>query len=89
MYQLLLRRIERDRTLIAALVASGEQQRQADGKTAGPSQQTDARINPAVVKLLDTTLQSLTQMRTLSIVEESHDLASAVDARLAYVNGHR
>lgn len=88
-YQLLLRRIERDRTLISALVASGEHQKHADNKKAGSSQQTDARVNPAVVKLLDTTLQSLTQMRSLTIVDESADLSNAVDARISYVKGQR
>lgn len=52
-------------------------------------EQTDARLFPAVVKLLDTILQSLTQMRALSIVDDSPDLASAVEARTAFTKGKR
>jgi signal recognition particle subunit SRP68 len=44
----------------------------------------DARIYPALIKLFDTVLQSLEQMRPLSIVDDSPDLASAVEARNAY-----
>lgn len=93
MYQLLLRRIERDLTLVSALVASGEHKhtdsKNAKKSSSSSSPQTDARVNPAVVKLLDTTLQGLTQMRNLSIVDESADLANAVDARIAYTKGQR
>jgi len=49
----------------------------------------DARLNPAVVKLLETVLQSLTQMRSLAIVEENPDLANAVEARLAFTKARR
>src|SRR4051794_11558608 len=41
--------------------------------------QIDGRLYPAVVKLLDTILQSFGQMRTLSIVDDSPDIASAID----------
>jgi len=49
----------------------------------------DKRLFPAIVKLLDTILQSLTQMRTISIVDDNPDLASAVDARFAFTNSRR
>lgn len=49
----------------------------------------DARLYPAIVKLLDSVLQSLEQMRTLTIVDESPDLASAVEARLAFTKARR
>jgi len=51
--------------------------------------EVDSRLYPAVVKLLDTVIQSLTQMRSLSIVDDNPDLASAVDARLSFTNGRR
>ena len=49
----------------------------------------DTRLYPAVVKLFDTTLQSLNQMRTLSIVDESADLSAAVDSRVSFTNARR
>lgn len=49
----------------------------------------DSRLYPAVIKLLDTVLQILTQMRTLSIVDDSPDLASAIEARISLVNAQR
>jgi signal recognition particle subunit SRP68 len=49
----------------------------------------DSRLFPAVVKLLDTVIQSLAQMRTLSIVDDNPELASAVDARLFFTKGRR
>jgi hypothetical protein len=42
-----------------------------------------------VVKLLDTLLQNLSQMRTLSIVDESPDFASAVEARISVTKTRR
>ncbi|KAI5119790.1 hypothetical protein M0805_006588 [Coniferiporia weirii] len=95
-YQLLSRRIERDLTLISALVSSSKSQRKQPEKTgkrdtrsSAPVEQTDARVNPAVVKLLDTILQSLNHMRSLSIVDENPDLANAVEARLAFTKSRR
>lgn len=44
---------------------------------------------PAVLKVLDTVLQSLNQMRTLSLVDDSPDLASAVDARISFTKAQR
>ena len=49
----------------------------------------DSRLYPAVVKLLKTVVQSLTQMRSLSIVDESPDLASAVEARVTFIRARR
>lgn len=51
--------------------------------------EVDSRLYPAVIKLLDTVIQSLTQMRSLSIVDDNPDLASAVDARLSFTNGRK
>ncbi|KAF7306397.1 Signal recognition particle subunit SRP68 [Mycena indigotica] len=81
-YQLLSRRIQRDLLLASALISS------ESAPTTGKDD-VDSRLFPAVVKLLDTTLQSLTQMRTLSVVDDSPDLASAVDARIAYTKARR
>ncbi|CAK5279847.1 unnamed protein product [Mycena citricolor] len=80
-YQLLSRRIQRDLLLVTALVSSESSK--------GKPEQVDGRLFPALVKLLDTVLQSLTQMRTLSIVDESPDLAAAVEARLSYTKARR
>ncbi|KAF8871549.1 hypothetical protein CPB85DRAFT_1569212 [Mucidula mucida] len=75
-YQLLSRRIQRDLRLMQALLPT----------TKGA---TDGRVYPAVVKLLDTVMQSLTQMRALSIVDDNSDLASGVDARISYTKASR
>lgn len=42
-----------------------------------------------MVKLLDTILQSLGQMRNLSVVDESPDLAPAVEIRLLFTKARR
>ncbi|KAF5312151.1 hypothetical protein D9619_003304 [Psilocybe cf. subviscida] len=92
-YQLLSRRIQRDLLLMDTLISSGggSGSKGHGSKKSGqaPSSPVDSRLYPAVVKLLDTVLQSLSQMRTLTIVDDSPDLASAVEARLAYANGFR
>ncbi|KAJ7051238.1 hypothetical protein C8F01DRAFT_999796 [Mycena amicta] len=85
-YQLLSRRIQRDLLLVNALISS---ESTSTPKNKDASEQVDARLFPAVVKLLDTTLQSLAQMRTLSVVDDSPDLAAAVDARIAYTKARR
>ena len=51
--------------------------------------QVDARLYPAIVKLLDGVIQSLEQMHTLTIVDESPDIASAVEARLSFTKARR
>ncbi|KAJ7171773.1 hypothetical protein C8R43DRAFT_1085070 [Mycena crocata] len=86
-YQLLSRRIQRDLLLVSALLSShsGPQTRTPKGSP----EQVDSRLFPAVVKLLDTVLQSLNQMRVLSVVDDSPDLASAVEARLAFTKARR
>lgn len=93
-YQLLSRRIQRDSLLLSALVdsQSTSASRSAKSSTSTPKSkpgQVDSRLYPAVVKLLDTVLQSLNQMRTLSIVDDSPDLASAVEARLTFTKARR
>lgn len=50
---------------------------------------SDPRINPGLVKLYDTILQSLEQMRNLSIVDESIDLVPSVESRLAFSRAKR
>lgn len=102
-YQLLSRRIQRDLLLVSSLISSSKAStpRRTGDKTPSkskapipssskaPKEQVDVRLYPALVKLLDTVLQSLNQMRTLSIVDESPDLATAVDARIAFTNARR
>lgn len=94
-YHLLARRIQRDLLLISAIMAQNAQasRRSTGSKAASSSSQkeraVDTRIYPAVVKLFDTILQSLNQMRTLSIVDESPDLAAAVDSRVSFTNARR
>ncbi|KAJ7238993.1 hypothetical protein B0H12DRAFT_1136495 [Mycena haematopus] len=85
-YQLLSRRIQRDLLLISALLSS-ESSSQARAPKAKP--EVDSRLFPAVIKLLDTVLQSLNQMRALSVVDDSPDLASAVEARLSFTKARR
>jgi signal recognition particle subunit SRP68 len=84
LYQLLSRRAERDLLLAVALVSS-----QPSSVKAGKPGAVDARLYPAVVKLLDTILQSLDQMRALSLVDENPDLAAAIDVRIAYTKARR
>ncbi|GJE94179.1 signal recognition particle subunit SRP68 [Phanerochaete sordida] len=93
-YQLLARRIQRDLLLISTLLhqsqPSSHRPGEASTSRAGTSkQQVDARLFPAVVKLLDTVIQSLTQMRTLAIVDDSPDLAASVDARISFSKARR
>lgn len=93
-YQLLSRRIQRDLLLISTLLSSqpspnpqSNQKPKASAKAKELG--VDARLYPAVVKLLETILQSLGQMRNLSIVDESPDLAAAVEARLSFTKARR
>ncbi|KAI6022552.1 hypothetical protein EDC04DRAFT_2728944 [Pisolithus marmoratus] len=58
-FQLLSRRIQRDLLLVSALLSSHQPQ-----NTSKKEQQVDGRLYPAVVKLLETVVQSLTQMRS-------------------------
>ena len=90
-YQLLSRRVQRDLLLTSALLHQlhAAQKTQRDAGNASRRVPVDARLYPAIVKLLDTVLQSLEQMRTLPIVDESADLAAAVDARLAFTKARR
>jgi signal recognition particle subunit SRP68 len=95
-YHLLARRIQRDLLLISTILAQNAQasRRPATGSKATSSisqheRVVDTRLYPAMVKLFDTILQSLNQMRTLSIVDESPDLAAAVDGRISFTNARR
>lgn len=96
-YQLLSRRIQRDLFLVSALFSS--QKLSSVPSAAGSNklpptsivkpEQVDGRLYPAIVKLLDTVVQSLDQMRTLSVVDENQELASAVEARLSFTKSRR
>jgi len=84
-YQLLSRRTERDSLLIDTLIHGQDQ----TTKTAATDSPSDPRVFPAVVKIFDTVLQSLTQMRGLTIVDESPDVSSATEARIAFIKSQR
>ncbi|KAH9938962.1 uncharacterized protein BXZ73DRAFT_89066 [Epithele typhae] len=88
-YQLLARRVQRDLLLTTALLNQLNTMQKASAGSSSRKVQVDSRLFPAIVKLLDTALQSLEQMRTLSIVDDSPDLATAVDARLAFTKARR
>ncbi|KAG5646888.1 hypothetical protein DXG03_001964 [Asterophora parasitica] len=91
-YQLLSRRIQRDLLLIVVLLAvpnAPVKPSVATAKSKAKPETVDGRLYPALVKLLDTILQSLDQMRTLSIVDDNPDLASAVDARTSFTKARR
>lgn len=92
-YQLLSYRIQRDLLLISTLLHQSQAARvpRAAGSSAPKprKERVDARLYPAIVKLLDTTIQSLEQMRALTIVDESPDLASAVEARQEFTKARR
>ncbi|KAH0590178.1 hypothetical protein H2248_000351 [Termitomyces sp. 'cryptogamus'] len=88
-YQLLSRRIQRDLLLVSALLSTSRAGQTAPKKAGQKTEQVDGRLYPAVVKLFDTVLQSLDQMRTLSIVDDSPDLASSVEARISYTKARR
>lgn len=89
-YQLLSRRLQRDLLLVSALLASQPTAKPiGSSKTKAKTEPVDSRLYPAVLKLLDTVLQSLNQMRTLSIVDDGPDLASAVEARITFIKARR
>lgn len=91
-YQLLSRRIQRDLLLVSVLLSTSKpsplKKAAARSQKAKP-EQVDSRLHPAVVKLLDTVLQSLDQMRTLTIVDDNPDLAAAVEARTSFTKARR
>ncbi|RDB29057.1 Signal recognition particle subunit SRP68 [Hypsizygus marmoreus] len=92
LYQLLSRRIQRDLQLINALLSttpSKNAKKPAETGSKPKLETVDGRLYPAVLKLLDTVLQSLDQMRTLSIVDDSPDLAAAVEARTSFIKAKR
>ncbi|PFH50722.1 hypothetical protein AMATHDRAFT_75412 [Amanita thiersii Skay4041] len=95
-YQLLSRRIERDLLLVSAILANQPGSRPGTVRStkvptskALKPEQVDGRLYPAVVRVLDTILQSLNQMRALSIVDDSPDLAAAVEARVSFTRARR
>jgi signal recognition particle subunit SRP68 len=92
-YQLLSRRIQRDLLLMSTLFATSGADGSKRNTSKHPDQKTkaefDYRFYPAIVKLLDTVIQSLAQMRTLNIVDDNPELASAIDARLSITKGRR
>lgn len=95
-YQLLSRRIQRDSLLLSALLSSQKpspsgRKTTAKSAEATSSSKLDPRLPPALIKLLDTILQSLTQMRNLSIVDDSPspELSGGIDARIAWTKARR
>ncbi|TFK22066.1 hypothetical protein FA15DRAFT_671954 [Coprinopsis marcescibilis] len=88
-YQLLRYRIQRDLLLISALLASQPDKAALKASSSSKAEAVDARLFPAVVKLLDTVLQSFNQMRTLSTVDDNPDLATAVDSRISFTKTRR
>lgn len=91
-HQLLSYRIQRDLLLISTLLHQSQAAHasRAGGSASKPrKERVDARLYPAIVKLLDNTIQSLGQMRALTIVDESPDLASAVEARQEFTKARR
>ncbi|KAF9258621.1 hypothetical protein L218DRAFT_909282 [Marasmius fiardii PR-910] len=88
-YKLLSYRIQRDLRLVSALTLQATSTTNGPQTTKGKVSQVDSRLFPATVKILDTILQSLEQMRTLSIVDETPDLASAVESRISYTKARR
>jgi len=92
-YQLLSRRIQRDLLLTSTLFATSGADGPKRSTSKRPDQKNKAEIDnrlfPAIVKLLDTVIQSLAQMRTLNIVDDNPELASAIDARLSLTKGRR
>lgn len=90
-YQLLSRRTQRDLLLIEALVNVANELPKAKSPSGReqPVNSEDPRVNPAVVKIYDSILQNLNQMRTLTIVDESSDVAAATEARIAYIRAKR
>ncbi|KAJ3799502.1 hypothetical protein GGU11DRAFT_500802 [Lentinula aff. detonsa] len=90
-YQLLSKRIQRDLLLVDALVGEANVAGAAGLKAnkASISAAADPRLYPAIVKLLDSILQSLSQLRTLSIVDDNPDLSAAVDARIGFSKAKR
>jgi signal recognition particle subunit SRP68 len=97
-YRLLSRRIERDLLLVDSLLSPSpvapprpSPKSAKSGVAEGKAKESvvDPRINPGLVKLYDTILQSLEQMRNLSIVDESIDLVPSVESRLAFSRSKR
>lgn len=105
LFQLLSLRISRDENLLASSLAKLKHREQKattaqatrasrSANATRASEDTVARRRaktlPVLVKLLDTILQSLEQIRELDIVEEdSADLASQVDAKIAFLKARR
>ncbi|KAI3622264.1 signal recognition particle 68 [Moniliophthora roreri] len=88
-YHLLSYRIQRDLLLVLALISQANPSKKSSQTLKGKAPQVDTRLFPAIVKLLDTILQSLDQMRALNIVDDSPDLASAIEARISYTKARR
>lgn len=90
-YQLLSRRIQRDLLLVSALLSTSKAHTVKEIVSSSKRKQEplDSRLYPAVVKLLDTIIQSLNQMRILSIVDDNPDLVSAVEARMSFTKARR
>lgn len=87
-YRLLSKRVERDLLLVDALVEEAAAQDFPSTSTKNQTP-TDPRLHPALIKLLDAILQSLAQMHSLSIVDDSPELCERVERRVEVVKGRR
>jgi signal recognition particle subunit SRP68 len=85
LFHLLSQRAARDLVLISALQNSPP----TNAKFVPSEEENDPRVNPALVKLMDTVLQSLNQIRELSIVDENPDLATHLDGCIGYTKARR
>lgn len=95
-FQLLTLRVARDEALFETTIARlrAREEKQLANSRAGPLptlvKKRRARTYPMLIKLLDSVLQSLEQLRDLDIVEQdSMDLPNQVDTKLAYNKARR
>lgn len=90
-YQLLAHRIQRDLLLAEALTHPQSKPVKLPSASSSESHEgnLDPRVYPAVVKNLDTVVQSLEQMRSLSITDESPEVSAAIDGRLSFTRAKR
>ena len=88
-FNLLSRRIQRDLTFVSMFSAHSQSTLKKQVAVDTDKERVDTRINSAAVKVLDTVLQSLSQMRTLNVVDENPELVNAVEARISFTKGRR
>ena len=88
-FNLLSRRIQRDLTFVSMFSTHSQPTLKKQIAVETNKERVDTRINSAAVKVLDTVLQSFSQMRTLNVVDENPDLVNAVEARISFTKGRR